>query len=150
MLLRGLEANIPAGATLLDIGGGVGVLHHELLDRGVSRAWEVDADVARSGMWSTCSRRYSMAHELRPTVMRTVAGLAPLAIAIAACEPRAPYAEVEIIAHNYAFTAPATLPPGPTAFRLINQGTVNHEVQLFRFAAGISAAREAEGRHPLT
>jgi phospholipid N-methyltransferase len=46
LLLRGLEANLPAAATLLDIGGGVGVLHHELLDRGVSRAWEVEASAA--------------------------------------------------------------------------------------------------------
>jgi len=30
----------------LDIGGGVGVLHHELLDRGVSRAWEVEPSAA--------------------------------------------------------------------------------------------------------
>jgi magnesium-protoporphyrin O-methyltransferase len=45
-LLRGLEANLPAAATLLDIGGGVGVLHHELLDRGVSRAWEVEPSAA--------------------------------------------------------------------------------------------------------
>src|SRR6187551_2694307 len=45
-LLRGLEPNLPAGATLLDIGGGVGVLHHELLDRGVSRAWELEPSTA--------------------------------------------------------------------------------------------------------
>jgi SAM-dependent methyltransferase len=46
LLLRGLEASLPAAATLLDIGGGVGALHHELLDRGVSRAWEVDPSAA--------------------------------------------------------------------------------------------------------
>jgi SAM-dependent methyltransferase len=46
LLLRGLEASLPAAATLLDIGGGVGVVHHELLDRGVSRAWEVDPSAA--------------------------------------------------------------------------------------------------------
>jgi hypothetical protein len=46
LLLRGLEASLPAAATLLDIGGGVGVLHHELLDRGVSRAWEVEPSTA--------------------------------------------------------------------------------------------------------
>src|SRR6476661_4680036 len=46
LMLRGLEASLPAAATLLDIGGGVGVLHHELLDRGVSRAWEVEPSVA--------------------------------------------------------------------------------------------------------
>ncbi len=45
-LLRGLEPNLPAGATLLDIGGGVGVLHHELLDRGVSLAWELEPSTA--------------------------------------------------------------------------------------------------------
>ena len=42
LILRGLTGNLPAGSTLLDIGGGIGVLHHELLDRGVSRAWEVE------------------------------------------------------------------------------------------------------------
>jgi len=46
LLLRGLAVNLPAPATLLDIGGGVGVLHHELLDRGVSHAWEVDPSAA--------------------------------------------------------------------------------------------------------
>jgi predicted RNA methylase len=46
LLLRGLEVNLPAAATLLDIGGGIGVLHHELLDRGVSRAWEADPSAA--------------------------------------------------------------------------------------------------------
>ena len=46
LMLRGLEGRLPAAATLLDIGGGVGVLHHELLDRGVSRAWEVEPSAA--------------------------------------------------------------------------------------------------------
>ncbi len=71
--------------------------------------------------------------------MRTlVGGIALAAMAGAACGPGDPYARVEIIARNYAFTVPETLPPGLTAFRLINQGTVTHEVQLFRFATGIS------------
>jgi magnesium-protoporphyrin O-methyltransferase len=42
LMLRGLEPSLPVAATLLDIGGGVGVLHHELLDRGASRAWAVE------------------------------------------------------------------------------------------------------------
>jgi magnesium-protoporphyrin O-methyltransferase len=46
LLLRGLAASMPAAATLLDIGGGVGVLHHELLDCGVSHAWEVEPSAA--------------------------------------------------------------------------------------------------------
>lgn len=61
-----------------------------------------------------------------------------LTFAAIGCKPTAPYAQVDVVAHNYAFTAPSTLPPGPTAFRLINQGTVAHEVQLFRFTTGIS------------
>lgn len=43
------------------------------------------------------------------------------------------------MARNYAFTAPDSLPPGPTAFRLINQGTVLHEVQIWKFKPGIPA-----------
>jgi hypothetical protein len=46
---------------------------------------------------------------------------------------------VTIEATEYAFRAPATLPPGPTAFRFVNRGKVTHEVQLFRFAPGVSA-----------
>jgi 16S rRNA G966 N2-methylase RsmD len=45
-LLQGLRTNLPAGATLLDIGGGIGAIHHELLDRGVTRAWEVEPSAA--------------------------------------------------------------------------------------------------------
>ncbi len=37
-----------------------------------------------------------------------------------------------------AFEFPRTLPPGSTAFRLVNQGKVLHEVQLYRFRPGIS------------
>jgi hypothetical protein len=47
---------------------------------------------------------------------------------------RAAPARIDIVATNYAFTAPATAPAGPTLFRLVNHGTVPHEVQLFRFA----------------
>ncbi len=68
-----------------------------------------------------------------------VVGFALLALAAVACQPTEPYAQVDIVAHNYAFTVPHALPPGPTAFRLINHGTVVHEVQLFRFAAGVSS-----------
>jgi hypothetical protein len=46
---------------------------------------------------------------------------------------------VTIEARDYAFVAPATLSPGLTAFRFVNHGTVPHEVQLFRFAPGVSA-----------
>lgn len=52
----------------------------------------------------------------------------------AACTP-APerIAHVRVITRDYAFGIPATVPPGPTAFRLVNEGRVRHEAQLYRF-----------------
>lgn len=48
--------------------------------------------------------------------------------------------DVTIVAHDYSFTAPATLPGGLTTFHFVNRGLVTHEVQLFRFNRGVSAA----------
>jgi 2-polyprenyl-3-methyl-5-hydroxy-6-metoxy-1,4-benzoquinol methylase len=45
-LIEALKAEGVEGATLLDIGGGVGVVHHELLAAGASRATCVDASAA--------------------------------------------------------------------------------------------------------
>ncbi len=46
LLLRGLRDHLPPAATLLDIGGGIGALHHELLASGVTRAWAVEPSAA--------------------------------------------------------------------------------------------------------
>jgi 2-polyprenyl-3-methyl-5-hydroxy-6-metoxy-1,4-benzoquinol methylase len=46
LLVDGLRAAGVRGATLLDIGGGVGVVHHELLRAGATRATDVDASSA--------------------------------------------------------------------------------------------------------
>jgi magnesium-protoporphyrin O-methyltransferase len=46
-LLSAIEAaTIPAGSTLLDVGGGVGSIHHALLEQGFARATQVDASSA--------------------------------------------------------------------------------------------------------
>jgi len=45
-LLDLVTPRLPAEATLLDIGGGVGTIHHELLDRGAKSAVQVDASAA--------------------------------------------------------------------------------------------------------
>ena len=45
-LIESLKADGVEGATLLDIGGGVGVIHHELLAAGVASAMCVDASAA--------------------------------------------------------------------------------------------------------
>lgn len=46
MLIDALEAEGVEGMTLLDIGGGVGAIHHELLRNGISSAVSVDASMA--------------------------------------------------------------------------------------------------------
>ena len=46
MLLRELRRGDVEGRTLLDVGGGVGALQHELLDDGVARVLNVDASTA--------------------------------------------------------------------------------------------------------
>jgi hypothetical protein len=43
----------------------------------------------------------------------------------------------DIVAVNYAYQIPHTLPPGRRLFRLVNNGTVPHEVQFYRFRPGI-------------
>lgn len=45
-LLLALSRRTRPGATVLDIGGGVGVIHHELLDRGFTSATHVDQSQA--------------------------------------------------------------------------------------------------------
>jgi len=71
---------------------------------------------------------------LRSTLSRLLALLGAVA-----CQPQPPTV-IEITAVNYAFQAPHTVAPGPARLRLINAGTVAHEVQVFAFKAGISAA----------
>jgi 2-polyprenyl-3-methyl-5-hydroxy-6-metoxy-1,4-benzoquinol methylase len=45
-LIEALKAEGVEGATLLDIGGGIGAVQHELLDAGVAHATSVDASAA--------------------------------------------------------------------------------------------------------
>lgn len=56
---------------------------------------------------------------------------------IAAC-PRGAPQRIDVLASNYAFQSPPTASPGPALIHLINQGTVAHELQFYRF------------RHPVT
>lgn len=72
--------------------------------------------------------------------LRTRTALPGLVISLlVACSPRASGPQHQrVVARDYAFGFPRSLPPGPTAFRLINEGTVNHEVQIYRFRPGIS------------
>lgn len=60
------------------------------------------------------------------------------ALLLAACGTDGPR-PIAIVAVNYAFQAPDSVPRGPAVFTLVNRGTVWHEVQLFRFRHGITA-----------
>jgi hypothetical protein len=51
---------------------------------------------------------------------------------------------VDIHGRDYGFTAPATVSPGITTFRFINDGAVLHEVQLFKFHPGLTADSAAK------
>ena len=46
LLIDSLRWAVSPGATLLDVGGGIGAIHHVLLDEGVANATQVDASSA--------------------------------------------------------------------------------------------------------
>jgi hypothetical protein len=52
--------------------------------------------------------------------------------------PRSPH--VTVVATDYAFSLPDTLPPGPVTFRLVNRGRELHHLYLVQLAEGRSAA----------
>src|SRR5262245_26556668 len=81
-LLKGIEsAALPVGSTILDIGGGVGAIHHRLLERGYARATQLDASSAFIAVASEEARK--LGHEsrvdLRVGDFHSVAGQVPLA-----------------------------------------------------------------------
>jgi SAM-dependent methyltransferase len=94
LLIRGLRVNLPAEATLLDIGGGIGAIHHELLDRGVTRAWEVEPSAAflQAAEAETRRRDHAGRVEFVHADLRTAAAQVPEADVVAldrvvCCDP---------------------------------------------------------------
>jgi hypothetical protein len=57
-------------------------------------------------------------------------------------------ATVTIIARDYTFEAPDTLPSGPTTFTLLNRGTVKHEVSLMLLRPDQTIADIRRGQTP--
>lgn len=86
------------------------------------------------------------------TSSRLIALLAAAFLSAPSPVTSAPLSHVDIVATDYAYRAPATLPAGLTAFQFVNRGTVPHELQLFRFLPSVTtaAARSAltHGRVP--
>lgn len=68
--------------------------------------------------------------------------LRPLVVAVTtlACATSRPVEPpvVQIVAHDYAFDAPDSLPPGPTRFHFRSDGTVAHEVGVARVKQGVT------------
>lgn len=62
-------------------------------------------------------------------------GVTVLAVA---CAPTDATNEVTVGGLDYAFEAPDTLPPGPTAFHFENRGEVRHELILVRLQEGVT------------
>lgn len=60
-----------------------------------------------------------------------------LAAACATSRPVEPPV-VQIVAHDFAFEAPDSLPPGPTRFHFRSDGSVAHEVGFARVKRGVS------------
>jgi 2-polyprenyl-3-methyl-5-hydroxy-6-metoxy-1,4-benzoquinol methylase len=78
MLAALLAVPLPPNPTLLDVGGGIGALHHTLLDRGFARALQVDiseaylataaAEAARRGHTGRVAFRQGDFSSLAPTL----------------------------------------------------------------------------------
>lgn len=74
---------------------------------------------------------------------RRVHAAAALAIGatwLAGCAGGSSPNEVTVIGLDYAFRAPDTLPPGPTAIAFENRGEVDHELILVRLQEGVTVA----------
>lgn len=75
-----------------------------------------------------------------------LAALAPFALASLSCSKEEPAPEpvaipsVMVMAADYAFQMPDTLPAGVTSFRLMNHGKELHHLTLIRLPAGMTAA----------
>lgn len=70
---------------------------------------------------------------------RLLAGAIALAAAgLAGCSAAPAPNELTVIGLDYAFTAPDTLPPGPTVIAFENGGEVDHEMILVRLKEGVT------------
>src|SRR5512147_1789523 len=80
-------------------------------------------------------------HALPPVAMPSPwlhTALAALSLAVLPLNPGP--RRVTIVARDYSYDAPDTLPAGPTVFRLENRGRRSHELVIFAARPGVSAA----------
>lgn len=79
-----------------------------------------------------------------PNMLHRVSLLAAAVCAVAAGAAHAQARTVNVVASEYRFEAPDSIPAGLTTFRLVAHGREIHHMQLVRFAAGKSLADFAE------
>lgn len=79
LLLDLLPREDVAGASLLDVGGGVGVVQHELLERGLASATHVDASPAYLAAASEEAQRRGVGSGTGPTVVRLLGDFVDMA-----------------------------------------------------------------------
>jgi 2-polyprenyl-3-methyl-5-hydroxy-6-metoxy-1,4-benzoquinol methylase len=117
-LLTLIAPLLPSQATLLDVGGGIGTIHHELLDRAAARAVQVDASSAYLAVARTEAARRGHADrvELQHADLRAVApSLQPADVVtldrVVCCDPD--FASLLAIAAGHARTFLAFSYPRP-------------------------------------
>lgn len=79
-----------------------------------------------------------MEHVRRPLVAATAVVAALLPALLSGCTEEETTNEVTVLGIDYAFDAPDTLPPGPTAVAFENRGQVPHEMILVRLKEGVT------------
>ena len=82
-----------------------------------------------------------------------ILALSRASVSLSIAPPLAPPHAVTVIATDYHLAIPATLPPGPTTFTIVNRGREAHHLQLERLEQGHSlaellAALKSGGRPP--
>lgn len=129
------DSPLPRAPDLLDVGGGIGVMHHILLDRGFAQATEVDAsraslDVAaeesrRRGHADRATFRYGNFREIAPTL--AVADVVTLD-RVVCCDPD--YAGLLEAAASHARWLVAFTYPRPRSIIKVFVGVINSWRQL--------------------
>ena len=71
--------------------------------------------------------------------------VAGLGVLLAGCVTESSLNEVRVVGIDYAYQAPDTLPPGPTAIAFENRGKVNHEMILIQLKEGVTLWDVIEG-----
>lgn len=74
-------------------------------------------------------------------LIKSATGLVVVGLLLVSCSTPSAGALVEVVAENYAFTVPETVPAGLVTFSLTNAGSEPHAAQLYRLNDGITLGK---------